>query len=189
MEYISTHKRLFLILFVFVAVAIPLLSYVWIKWINKSPQPGSCLILEEKYCKMVQFIPDPNYSEGLLAAYKVPGGTVILSPIDGSFSNTPNFLLKNAGGKFIGYPGVTVISYKNRGAGIINTGYGFIFFKEKIVNIASESKKGEIIGIISDKNIDRLGNFNLLVRIAKSNNEGEVLHDSDILKMILESKK
>lgn len=185
MEYLSGHKRIILI-FLLTLITIPLFLYLWA---NRNPRPGSCLILEEKNCKKVQFITNPNAPEELLAAYKVPQGTIVFSPIEGEFSNTPKFLFKDAEGKFIGYPGAAVTSYTDRSTGKVNIKYGFIFFKEKEVSTLPLPKKGNTIGIISDKNIDRLGNFNLLVRIYRSNSEGKTVNDSTLLKTILGLKK
>jgi hypothetical protein len=51
---------------------------------NSKPVPGSCLALEERYCKTVTFV---TAGDGfLVAAYKLPSDTLIFSPYDGLIS-------------------------------------------------------------------------------------------------------
>lgn len=46
--------------------------------LSKAPQPGSCLILEEKYCQKGKLIQDPSLPNSLLAGFKVPKETALL---------------------------------------------------------------------------------------------------------------
>ncbi len=50
---------------------------------NAKPVPGSCLVLEERYCKTVTFVTVKGY---LIAAYKLPVGTPIFSLYGGLIS-------------------------------------------------------------------------------------------------------
>lgn len=136
----------------------------------------------------MQFISDPINPVELLAAYKVPVGTRLFSPISGELSNTPKFLFTDTAGKFIGYPGMYVTDYASKATGTISTRFGFIFFKEKD-NTLSQSKKGNLIGTVSNKTLDYLGDFNLLIRVYKSDKEGKTVDDTNLLKTILGPKK
>ncbi len=50
---------------------------------NAKPVPGSCLVLEEKYCKTIILVDLDGY---LMAVGKLPVGTPIFSPYDGMIS-------------------------------------------------------------------------------------------------------
>lgn len=49
------------------------------------PKPGSCLILEEKYCVLAK-INSPENVELTSISYKLPAGTALFSPIDSNYS-------------------------------------------------------------------------------------------------------
>lgn len=156
---------------------------IWFLFYSKSP----CLILEKEYCKRVEFISDPTFPGGLLAAYNLPPGTKIFAPIDGEFSKTVKFLFKNPTGDFVTYPGSSISVYKNRIAEIIDVKYSFIYFEDSESSIPN-IKKGDIIGTVSDKEIDYLGKYNLAVRISKSSANGKIENESALLKDILQPK-
>lgn len=154
---------------------------------SNKPRPGSCLILQEKYCKQVQFIDDPNTPGELLAAYNIPKGAPIFTPADGRFSKT-TFLFKDSTGKFITYPGISVTVGEDQTTHIFDIRYSFIYFTERDHLVRDVIKKGDIIGIVSNSSTDYLGNYNLAVRITKSNPEGKVQKNSKLLRMTLEPK-
>lgn len=127
------------------------------------PKAGSCMILEEKYCKTVKFIANPNHPTSKIAVFDLPSGTLIFAPINGYYSNTPTFFYKNSNsGKYTTYPGSTItvsIDQNVKSASVI---YNFVYFKE-LENVHQDKlKKGEAIATISDRKIDFLGNYNLV---------------------------
>lgn len=73
------------------------------------PYPGSCLILEEKYCKRKKVISDPAGLGYQLVIFKVPSGATLFSPQEGDFSSTAVFT-KIVNGKEFKYPAVNIIS-------------------------------------------------------------------------------
>jgi hypothetical protein len=56
--------------------------------VDKSVVPGSCLILEEKYCRMVE----RRFVNGtIFAAFKLPADVPIFSPYDGTMSMSTDY--------------------------------------------------------------------------------------------------
>ncbi|MDH7475961.1 MAG: hypothetical protein QHH09_00620 [Microgenomates group bacterium] len=185
-----SNRRLFLSIFVFfILLDIALAVYFY----SLSPKsiltgPGHCLILEEKYCKKVAFINDPIEKDGLLAVYKIPAGTPIYAPARGYFSKGPTFYFENkVAGGYITYPGSSITIAENNSIKVNEVNFGFIYFEEE-ENQYYEINKGEIIGKVSEKNINFLGDYNLAVRITRKTvtNEGFVFQsDTSQLKQLL----
>lgn len=185
MYYLLTHKKLVFAFLTFF-ILIPLSIYFFKN--QNNPVPGTCLILEEKYCEIVEFIPDPKSEVDFFAAYKVPQGTVIFSPVKGELSNTPKFLFKNEDETYTTYPGSTVTSFIDRGTNRIDVRYSILFYKQEAANI-DQIKIGDIIAITSERNIDRFGDFNLLVRISTSSAEGKTVPNTELLIKSLGSQR
>ncbi len=165
--------------------------------LSNEPKPGSCLILEEKYCKSVKFIQDP-ITDGSLAVYKLSPKTTLFSPVDG-FQGTATFFFKD---RSILYPGVSINVGRDNTIETRTAIYSFIFYGKVDAN-KSSAKKGEVISELSDKTIDSLGDYNLAVRITKQTNytvdDRSLGHSantkvyygdgSDLLKKLLENDK
>lgn len=146
---------------------------------SKTPQPGSCLILEEKYCQSGQLIENPSLPGSLLAAFRVPKNTVLFAPVDGFYSQTPTFFfIKDETTKeVVKYPGATITVADDNTAAAVKAIYSFIYFKEK-ENFYSTIQKGDIIGWISEQPIDFLGDYNLVVGVDRQNFvEGKVVFE------------
>ena len=138
---------------------------------TKTPKPGSCLILEERYCKMGKLISHPSYPNGLLAAFKIPKGAVLFAPVTGFYSRTPTFFFfytNETTKEMVKYPGASITIAEDQTAQSVKVIYGFIYFKEK-ENYYSTIQEGEIIGWVAEKPIDFLGDYNLVVEISKQN--------------------
>ena len=150
---------------------------------------GSCLILEERYCKKIKLIPDPAQEKGLLAVVKVPKGTVVFSPANGTLSTTPIFVFPNGPEKR--YPGV-VINERDGDEGLIKTIYGLTFFKEGDIQSSSIIEKGQVISRISKNTLDIFGDYNLVFSIFKvpddANNASATINDSSLLEEIIGNK-
>lgn len=153
---------LLITLFVFV------ISFVLILKLNLlenffEPHAGSCLILEEKYCKTVKLIDNPNNAVAKIAVFNLPKGALIFAPADGYYSNVPTFFYKDSNsGMYKTYPGSTINVSKDQLASSVTSSYNFIYFKEVESAHQEKIKRGEIIATVSDKKIDFLGNFNLV---------------------------
>lgn len=188
MDYIAAHKKL-LGIFVVILVVIPLSAYLWQ---NSGPKPGSCLVLEEKYCKNFTTIKNPRDPNRLLAVAKLPSGAILFSPAEGLFSDTPTFFFEDSQTKQITkYPGATVIVSKDGTSKTVTEIFSLIYYKKGLNTDLSTTKKGEVLGTVSDKTIDFLGDYNLVIGITKQNLiEGKAVFtgDNDQLKSLLKIK-
>ena len=138
--------------------------------------PGSCLILQEKYCQKVEFIPNPMSPDGVVAAFKLPKGATLFSPADGAYSDA-SFNLDRNKSEDIGavYPGATILVSEDRNFLTAEGIYTFIYFGDQKRESKPEIKKGEILGTISDKNVDYFGDYNLVFSVSKYFLEGGLL--------------
>lgn len=134
-------------------------------FLKKEPKPGSCLVLEEKYCSKGK----PIYKDDRLVfiGFKLPKNTPIFSPFAGGVSNTPAFNLEKNGQKKV-YPGSSVTSAEkifalgaNRSKRSFSAIYYGVYSSEKFPNESVE--KGDAIGYISQEKIEAYGDYNLLV--------------------------
>jgi hypothetical protein len=152
-------------------------------------KPGSCLILEEKYCKQVKLVKDPWNENGLLAAFNLPAETKIYSPIDGQFSNAVTASFKHIKtGKTFAYPGVII---SNTGKNTLESNkimFSFVYFQNNEQPVYQAIKKGQIIGTVLSKPIDYFGYYNLIFKVTNrevNNNIVSYKNDVNELKKIL----
>jgi hypothetical protein len=131
-------------------------------------KPGSCLILEEKYCKTVKFIPDPRFPDQILAVYKIDKGVKLFSPFEGIIHVAKTFFYKSPDkNNAVSYKALAV--YDN----IPPTKTNWLDFNLTFDNTFDASfndvhiKNGATIGSLTDKNIDFVGNYNLVVKVTK----------------------
>lgn len=147
---------------------------------KKEVKPGSCLVLEEKYCKEGK----PIYKDNKLVfiGFSLPENTPIFSPFAGDLSNTGTFNFEKNGENAV-YPGVSVYSAeiiyalgRDRPAKSFSAVYYDINLSEK----ASTKivKKGEVIGQVSEGKIEAYGDYNLLVNFSQFSEE-EKMFSSD----------
>jgi len=193
------NKLLVFLLIIFVLIDIVLVLLVvnpqalsLLTKFSPAPKPGRCLILEEKYCKKAKLINDPGNPNGLLAAYRVDKGAVLFAPVEGFYSHTPTFFFTKdkTTKEVVKYPGATISISKDNSARTTSAIYSFIYFKEKEGSY-SRIRKREIIGAVSNKPIDFLGDYNLIVGVSKQRlAQGKIVfeNDSDQLKRILNLK-
>jgi hypothetical protein len=129
-----------------------------------SSKPGSCLILEEKYCKGVKFVPNSNNGEEI-AVFSLPAKTKLFSPSDGCLSYGGNFTLQ---GKI--YPEVSILLSVDCNLQSAEGSYSIIGFIDKQDLKGGPIKKGAVIGFVTDNEIEPLGKNNLafsMVRYVK----------------------
>jgi hypothetical protein len=137
--------------------------------IRYKPKPGSCLILEEKYCDKGVFFPHPLNPQNSVVAFKLPKGTKIFTPDNGLFSASPKFILKKEKDKTITHSGLSIKKGTNQ-KGIL---YGFITgINQSFIKLESESEtkevlKGELLVDISDINVNFFGNYNLIFTLKR----------------------
>ncbi len=138
--------------------------------LSGKPHPGTCLILEEKYCKTVTFIPYNIYSPGFIgkkiAVYKLPPGTPIFAPTDGDLSPA-TVPYKDSSGQITKQGGFILneVAHSQRTQDLDHI-YGFLYDGAPYISLPI--RKGTIIGrIASDKNIPYSGNYNFAVTLAR----------------------
>lgn len=170
----------------------PLAVYLWTKVTPAEPKPGSCLVLEEKYCKNFNAIQNPHDPNGLLAVAKIPAGVILFSPTEGMLSATPTYFFENAQTKQMSkYPGASIIVSTDGTSKTVKEIFSLIYYKEGSSINLSTIKKGGVIGAVSDKTIDFFGDYNLVVDITnQSLSEGKAVftNANDRLKTILKLK-
>lgn len=177
-------ERKTVIIFIILAVTVLIVIGIFILGSNIlvslfKPHPGSCLILEEKYCKEVKFISNPNNPSSKVAVFKLPQGTTVFSPVGGYFSNTPTFFFKDNSGKYITYSGATVTVSKDNTVKTVEAVYNFIYFKEKERSYPSGVEKGQAISTILNKKISSLGDYNFVFSASEQKyNNGKIEYKS-----------
>lgn len=181
----------FIIVVILIVLNLSSLSNVKLASLNPlKPHPGSCLILEEKYCKTVKFVLykfAPN-NGSTMAVYNLDKGATLFAPIDGKLLIGGSALEDNSDQVSI-YK--SVIIEKNSSAN--GTPEYTITFINSLSNIIGSTavKKGDAIGTISDKTISVFGNYNLAVVSTKDKLQGSqtvFLPNDDFLKQLLNPK-
>jgi hypothetical protein len=185
---------IFLLIIIIAILAITLLNFSSTSNISLSstnPHPGSCLILEEKYCRTVKFVKNPLTDTGQFAIYKVNNNTIIFSPLDGVYAgDTKTTVSKDDSSQK--YPEIFIFKYKDSLNSIPDFNLSFIFYNNlPYLTPDTLIKKGQIIGKIANKNINYFGNYNLAVKSSKyidKNTPYKSIPANDILMQILNPK-
>lgn len=145
-------------------------------------KPGSCLILEEKFCRSGK----PIYKEGKLIfiGFKVPKDTVIFTPFDGKFSNSRTFFIKK-GDEYKTFAGYVV---DEDGKVEEAKSFSMLYYNLQIKDneiINRQVKKGEEIGKISEKILSEYGDYNFLVSFSKFSSSKKMQEvDQELLKEV-----
>src|SRR3989344_5205190 len=119
------------------------------------PEPGSCLVLEEKYCHGgYSIIKDAS------VGFKIPAGTLLFAPFDGwKIVSTATFL--KSGGS---YARVKVFVSPD---GDLEKGSLFVTFTPGVnIPTAAAVKKGDVVGKVSSTTVSEAGDYNLVVGAA-----------------------
>jgi len=157
-------------------------------FVSKESGPGSCLVLEEKYCQKGE----PVYKDNKLifVGLKVPQNTPIFSPFAGDFSNTPTFFVKKAE-EYITYPGISI----DGGDYIVDEqkikrptqSFSAVYYDSKFSQESRQFKveKEVILGYVSEKKIEAYGDYNLLIGFSSLDQEkGMFSSDEEVLKKL-----
>ncbi len=157
-----------------------IIFYVY-KLITYKPVPGSCLILEEKYCKQLEYYIPSYAKEGYKnpnAAFILPPGTPIFSPFD--VTNDPIPIFPQTATQPFAY---TLIIHQNPPVDNVATArdyYFYFYFNQNTIN--RSPKKGEIIDRVSSTPIQ--GKYNLLVKVLDW--KGPTIHPSDMVPTLID---
>ena len=124
-----------------------------------SVKPGTCLILEQKYCTAGKLL-NWNYQGQTykLVGFRLPPDVPIFSPIDGQVGKA------KAGEPFSGFL-ADVANYEQ----ITPTSSGFSFIGDlRFDNMLSLNiKKGDIIGYTQDSSVRNFENYNVIFLISR----------------------
>lgn len=154
---VSTSKKTISLGLIFGTLALCIV--VSILALNSRPTPGSCKILEEKYCKDLTLINFPG-SEFKIVAFNLPIGTKVYSPVNG----------ESQWGKMpvraISYHSRTISVPSRERPEIAQYSYNLAFQtadNKYFTNIPKTVKEKEIMGTISDIKMEEFGDYNLIV--------------------------
>jgi hypothetical protein len=182
---------IFIIILFLIILSLPFISKIDLSSLNPfKPHPGSCLILEEKYCKTVKFIDDPRLKGNMLAIYSLGRNAILFSPVDGQFVNITAGAFKKNTNQVLYYPGIVVLKKYNIGS-LPEYSFSFTFYNNSATNPNNTLERGDVIGTVSDKTISFFGNYNLVVEVVKNKQKDShilFLPGTDILKQTLSSK-
>lgn len=190
----TANRNLLLIGLIFAVVAAVIIFVVLLfttslfqnlPFISSDPKPGSCLVVEEKYCKGGKLIPNPrNPQMWMLVAYKIPKGASIFSPTDGKYVRSNGFSFDDQ--KI--YPGGSIFISKGPQKII----YSLVYFSEQeVIRNQQPINKGDVISRISDRTIDSLGDYNLIVTVTKQYvDQGKVISETEkgLLEQLIQSR-
>jgi hypothetical protein len=164
------------IFLVLVAVA----GFLFYKRKNYQPKPGSCLILEEKYCKRGKLLTSPGRDGDMVVGFNLPQGTIVFSPDDGYFSSVLSILEKKPNEKTS--PAILIESTKG----------SQVYYYRLVTNLSKEEMwkskkvgKGEALTILNDENIDFFGDYNLVFSLIGYDKSEEkiILTQEEVKKM------
>lgn len=131
---------------------------------SSAPKPGSCLLLEERYCSGARFLYVNNLrgSKDPILGFNVPAGLPVFAPIDGEISLIS---ADNSEDSNNPYKGVLIRRFlrPNSISGLIDV--NIISNPLERINENLEIKKGDIIGYTSDNPMTDFDNYTLIVSI------------------------
>ena len=173
------NKFFLFFIFFFLSVLIVITIFFQKTLVNKltdvfKPKPGYCLILEEKNCKKIKVI---DFNGVKIAVGNLPQGSILFSPVDGSYSDTIFSSLDNNTQDF----GLTINSLNNG----ISERYVFIDSNKITDNfnqsIIKKTEKGNQIKKIYNKTLNFLPEYNLIFYITKKDPKLGLTPNSDLL--------
>ena len=163
---------LFLVVFVFVDFFLlllllqPNLLSALRAWFR--PKPGSCLVLEEKYCHKGHLV----YYNGKVAGvgFSLPAKAPIFSPFDGPIQAAKVTFRKN--GKPFSYPAISIAGGVH-GYHIWDVDHYLTAVMAKMDTLLpAEAKKGQIVGHVSKEKLGFYPEYNLVVYFSAPDKEG-----------------
>ena len=128
--------------------------------------PGSCLLVEEKYCSLGKLIDwqDPEGRVFKLVGFRLPEGAPIFTPFAGSVS-------ADTVGAGFNPDAATVTVYNPSDASApLFTINGVLVFPEKKFTV----KEGELLALVGKKNITLLGDYNVVIIFSQFDSERKV---------------
>ncbi|HQA96316.1 MAG TPA: hypothetical protein PLN18_03030 [Candidatus Colwellbacteria bacterium] len=124
-------------------------------------KPGTCLLVEERYCSTAKFIYFEEARDPILG-FKIPAGAPVFAPTDGSA--TPIFM-DNPTNPNSPYSGILLRHFviPNSTSGLITV--NVIANPLSDANQNPEVQTGDLLGYVSENTVDVFGDYNLIVSI------------------------
>ncbi|HOF50549.1 MAG TPA: hypothetical protein PLH22_02615 [Candidatus Colwellbacteria bacterium] len=124
-------------------------------------KPGTCLLVEEKYCSEARFIYFEEARDPILG-FKILAGAPVFAPTDGS---TAPISMDNPSSPNSPYSGILLRHFviPNSTAGLISV--NVLANPLSDMNQNSEAQKGDVLGYVSENTVDAFGDYNLIVSI------------------------
>jgi hypothetical protein len=163
----SKSFKIFLLILLLAALAVfmmwrqGILSTIKLPFISKTLKPGTCLLVEEKYCASTEFV----YVEGSkdpILGFTLPAETPVFAPIDGVIAQ---IFVDNPENNASPYQGVMVRHFKTLNSTIGLISVNVIANPLKDINQNLNAEKGDIVGYVGESSIDLFGNYNLIISI------------------------
>lgn len=137
----------------------------------KQLRPGSCLILEEKYCKNAVRL---NYNDRVvLAGFSLPSNTPIFLPYDAVINLTSAGFKKDK--KVFSYPSLQLI----KEGGASNQPLIAVIFNDKdLPELEKTGVKNQEIYQLTNTPVDFFGKYNLVVYFLRTSDDGRLTNDN-----------
>ncbi len=161
----------FVDLFLLLLLAYPNLSSALRKLFK--PRPGSCLVLEERYCHKGHLV----YYKGKVAGvgFSLPAKAPIFSPFDGPVQAAKVTFRRD--GKPFSYPAISIAGGVH-GYHVWNVDHYFTAVMAKMGDLSpGEVKKGEIAGHVSKEKLTFYPKYNLVIYFSVPNEDGFITID------------
>jgi len=134
-----------------------------------TPKPGSCLVLEERYCKLAERVvwAAPDGTKMDLLGFRLPAGAVIFSPRDGSVSG-------DTGGSSALHPNASVVGVYQP-----DSYDAFQATGDLALNIRGLSTvtAGVPLAQLQDTGIRLVGDYNLIVEFLAADDQQRIVTD------------
>ena len=148
------------------------------------PKPGSCLILQEKYCKQAKITIGTISSSSVTVAFNLPKNTPLFSPVDGVFSTG---IISSKENEEQRYPSFSI---KQKTDNLLLT-YSLITHidDDKKFNGLKDIKKGTAFFKINQEKDKSSDNYNLFVLMSYYDfDKKEYINSDNLLKKLFSIK-
>lgn len=142
-------------------VALGILSYFFRS--RKNIAPGSCLLLQEKYCKQAVWIDSPWTTGDRLLAFSLPAGTPVFSPVSGKVSDIVTYTIDG-----VTYPGFRITTRDSNKYLINEESHNIISYSSDGSKGSGVISKGDILFRATKNRLEKIGSYNLVFSISES---------------------
>ncbi len=134
---------------------------------RSGPEPGSCLVLEQKYCgngKTAEW-KNPNGTTIKLVAFRLPSGAPIFAPLSGTINKS------DKGSSFISSKAAALVINDSKNPSATHFGIvGDLTFSEN----KATAEKGSVIAYAANNGVNVLGDYTLVLLFSKLDPEKKI---------------